>query len=104
MSFTTIIGILSGFALIVVSILLETTKFGIFVSFSSLMMVVGGTIAGTLIGQEARYVILALKGVLATYKVQKGGRGSLLGEVGKIIDWSYGVQKNGVLALEKEIE
>ena len=54
MSFTTIIGILSGFALIVVSILLETTKFGIFVSFSSLMMVVGGTIAGTLIGQEAR--------------------------------------------------
>ena len=104
MSFTTIIGILSGFALIIVSILLETSKFGIFVSFSSLMMVVGGTIAGTLIGQEARYVILALKGVLVTYKAQKGGRDSLLGEVGKIIDWSYGVQKNGVLALEKEVD
>ena len=104
MSFTTIIGILSGFALIIVSILLETSKFGIFVSFSSLMMVVGGTIAGTLIGQEARYVLLALKGVLQTYKAADGGREALLGEVGKIIDWSYGVQKNGVLALEKEVE
>ena len=64
MSFTTIIGILSGFGLIIMSILLETTKVGIFVSFSSLLMVVGGPIAGTLIGQEARYVISALKGVL----------------------------------------
>ena len=68
------------------------------------MMVVGGTVAGTLIGQEARYVLLALKGVLQTYKSADGGRDVLLSEVGKIIDWSYGVQKNGVLALEKEVE
>ena len=104
MSFTTIIGILSGFGLIIMSILLETTKFGIFVSFSSLLMVVGGTIAGTLIGQEARYVFSALKGVLQIYKVQKEGRDTLQEEVHSIINWAYEVQQGGVIKLEKEAD
>ncbi|PPR64835.1 MAG: Chemotaxis protein PomA [Alphaproteobacteria bacterium MarineAlpha4_Bin2] len=104
MSFGTIGGIVGGFGLIIMSILLETTKFGIFVSFSSLLMVVGGTVAGILIGQEARYVILALKGVIQIYMPQKAGRNTLLDEVGQIIEWSYIVQKDGVVKLEQEAE
>ena len=77
MALSTISGVLAGLGLIVMSILLETTKFGIFLSASSLMMVVGGTIAGVFIGQETRYVIQALKGVVEIFKSPKAGRGNL---------------------------
>ena len=104
MALSTLAGVLAGLGLIVMSILLETTKFGIFLSASSLMMVVGGTIAGVFIGQEARYVVQALKGVFEIYKPQKAGRGNLLGEVGNIIEWAYIVQSGGVIKLEAEAD
>ncbi len=104
MALSTISGVLAGLGLIVMSILLETTKFGIFLSASSLMMVVGGTIAGVFIGQETRYVIQALKGVVEIFKSPKAGRGNLLGEVGNIIEWAYIVQASGILKLEEEAE
>ena len=104
MALSTLAGVLAGLGLIVMSILLETTKFGIFLSASSLMMVVGGTIAGVFIGQETRYVVQALKGVFEIYKPQKAGRGNLLAEVGNIIEWAYIVQSGGVIKLEAEAE
>ena len=56
------------------------------------------------IGQEARYVVQALKGVFEIYKPQKAGRGNLLAEVGNIIEWAYIVQSGGVIKLEAEAE
>ena len=65
-------------------------------------MVVGGTLAATLIGQEARYVWLALRGIVRIFMVQRVGRNVLNREVGRIIRWGYLVQSGGVLALEDE--
>ncbi len=61
MSFTTIIGILGAFGLFIGSILISTDNFAVFLSFSSFLMVVGGTLAATFISYEPRYVILSLK-------------------------------------------
>ena len=49
MSFTTIIGILGAFGLFIGSVLISTDNFAVFISFSSLLMVVGGTFAATFI-------------------------------------------------------
>ena len=102
MSFTTFIGVIIGFGLFILSIVMETNNYVIFVSFSSLLMVVGGTLAATLIGQEARYVWLACRGMLSIMTVQRVGRNVLNREVGRIIRWGYLVQSGGVLALEEE--
>jgi len=102
MSFTTFIGVIVGFGLFIFSIVLSTDNYWIFVSGPSLLMVIGGTFAATLIGQEVRYVWLALRGIVRIFTVQRGGRNVLNREVGRVIRWGYLVQSGGVLALEDE--
>ena len=58
MSFTTLLGVIFGFGLFIFSIVISTENYLIFLSFPSALMVVGGTLAATFIGQEARYVEL----------------------------------------------
>ena len=60
MSFTTLIGVLFGFSLLIHSIALSTNIYLIFVRFSSALMVNCGTLLATLIGQKARNVWLVL--------------------------------------------
>lgn len=104
MSFTTFLGFLGGIILFVGSILLATNNILLFVSVSSLLLVVGGTLAATFIGQEARYVMLALKGIGSTFSVQRVNRNILNQEVGRILRWGYLVQEQGFLPLEDEIK
>jgi chemotaxis protein MotA len=102
MSVTTLLGVIFGFGLFIFSIVISTNNYLIFLSFSSGLMVVGGTLAATLIGQEARYVGLALKGIGRIFMVQRVGRDILNREVGRIIRWGYLVQSGGALALQDE--
>ena len=102
MSFTTFIGVIVGFGLFIFSIILSTDNYWIFVSGPSLLRVIGGTFAATLIGQEVRHVILALRGIIGIFTVQRGERNVLNREVGRVIRWGYLVQSGGVLALEDE--
>ena len=104
MSFSTMIGFLAGLGLFIGSVLLATTDVGVFISFSSLLLVVGGTIAATFFGQEARYVILALKGVAGIFVPQRFNRNILNQEVGRIIRWGYLVKEKGFLPLEDELK
>lgn len=102
MSFNTFFGFLVCIALFVGAIVISTDNYLIFVSLSSLVMVVGGTFASTFLGQEARYVGLALRGIISTFAVQRIGRSILNQEVGRIIHWSRLAQQNGVIALDQE--
>ncbi len=102
MSFTTIIGILGAFGLFIGSILISTDNFAVFLSFSSFLMVVGGTLAATFISYEPRYVILSIKLIWRIVFAPKIGRNLLKSEVGRIIKWAYAVQKNGPQGLESE--
>ena len=102
MSLATILGVLGGFGLFIAAILTSTDNFLIFLSGSSFIMVVGGTLASTFISYEPRYVLLSLKLIWRIVFAPKVGRNVLSAEIGRIIKWGYTVQKNGIPALEKE--
>ena len=104
MSFATFFGFLAAIGLFVGSILLATSNFGLFLDAPSFILVVGGTLAATFVGQEARYVILALKGIGSTFIPQRVNRTILNTEVGRIIRWGYLVKEKGFLPLEDEIK
>lgn len=102
MSLATIFGVLGALGLFFGAIFLNTNNYFLFISGSSFMMVVGGTLASTFISYEPRYVMLSLKLIWRIIFSPKVGRNVLKSEVGRIIRWAYTVQKNGVPALEAE--
>ena len=104
MSFTTILGILVGLGLFVGSIFISTDNYFVFISLSSALMVIGGTLAATFIAYEARYVLLALKLIFKIFRAPQMGRGQLTGEVGRVVKWGYLLQKKGINALEQEAQ
>lgn len=102
MSWNSFFGFITAIALFIGAIAISTDNFLIFLSFESLLMVVGGTLAATFLGQEARYVVLALKGALSIFKPYKMGRGILNEEVKRVISWGYLAQQKGIVALDGE--
>jgi len=104
MSINTFIAFLLCISLFIGSIVISTDNYWIFASGSSFVMVIGGTLAATFLGQEARYVLLALRGIMSTFSVQRIGRSILNQEVGRIIRWGYLSQQKGVTALEQEAQ
>ena len=102
MSLSTILGVLFGLGLVVGSIAISTDNLASFISIPSLLIVVGGTLAASFIGFQARYVIQALKDIGALVKKETVNRNILTTETGKIIRWGFLVKKNGILALERE--
>ena len=104
MSINSLLGFILGFGLFLSAIWIAGGIFWLFASGSSLLMVIGGTLAATLVGQEARYVWLAMKSIGSKLAVQRVGRGVLNREVGRIIRWGYLVQQQGYPALESEVK
>lgn len=102
MSLATIFGVLGALGLFLGAILISTDNYVIFLSGSSFIMVVGGTLASMFISYEPRYVMLSLKLIWRIIFSPKVGRNVLKSEVGRIIKWAYTVQRNGVPALEAE--
>jgi len=102
MSFATIIGLLTGIGLVVGSIVSSTSNYMLFLHLASFTMVVGGTLSATFIAYEPRYVLLSLKLVMKIMNAPAITRDMLKAEVGRMIRWAYAVQKNGIVALEKE--
>ena len=102
MSLSTIAGVLFGLGLVIGSIAISTDNLISFISIPSLLIVVGGTLAASFIGFQARYVMQALKDITALVKKEAINRNILTTETGKIIRWGFLVKKNGILALERE--
>ena len=101
-SFSTIIALVIAFGLFIGSIFMATDDATIFLSASSFIMVVFGTLAATFISYEPRYVLLSLKLIGRIVFTPKVGREILKAEVGRMIRWSYVAQKGGPPALEAE--
>lgn len=102
MSISTIVALLVSFSLFVGSVVTSTDNYLIFVSISSAVLVIGGTLACSFLSYEVRYVLLALKLIFKVMAAPQVGRNVLKSEVGRIIKWAYSIQKNGVQALEQE--
>ncbi|MEQ9488058.1 MAG: MotA/TolQ/ExbB proton channel family protein [Alphaproteobacteria bacterium] len=104
MSINTFLAFIFCIALFVFAIVISTDNYAIFLSFSSLLIVVGGTLGATFLGYEVRYVMLGLRGIGSTFLPQRIGRNILNQEVGRIIRWGYMAQQKGVVALDGEIK
>jgi len=102
MSINTFFAMLLGIGLFVGAIAVSTDNYMVFVSGSSVVIVLGGTLASTFLGFEFRYVVGALKAILGTFSVHRLDQASLNAEVGRVIRWAYLVQKDGIVALEAE--
>ncbi|CCQ72836.1 MotA/TolQ/ExbB proton channel family protein [Magnetospira sp. QH-2] len=102
MDLATIVGLVAGFALIVVAILLGGDLMS-FVNVPSLMIVVGGTIASVLIRYTLKDVGVVLKTAMGIgFNMSKT---DALDLVQKSLEMAELVRKNGLLALESlEIE
>ncbi len=103
MSVNTLISLIAAMAIFVFSIAIATDNFLIFLNMPSLLMVMGGTLAATFLGQEVRYVVSACKSIGSMFAVYKMGRNVLNQDVGRIIRWGYLVQQKGLPALEGEL-
>ena len=67
MSVTTVIGFLVGIALFLGAILISTDNVMMFLSASSLIMVLGGTLANAFISFQGPYVLQALKNAASIF-------------------------------------
>ena len=101
MDIGTLIGLVTGVALLLVSIL-QDGSLGAFINAPGLMVVVGGTLAATLISEQLGNVIGAFKVALKAFF---GKSISIEDTIKRISELAVIVRKEGLLALEnQEIE
>lgn len=98
MDIATLIGIVAGFGLILASILIGS-PLSAFFNVPGLLIVVGGTIATTLISETMEHTIGSIK--VAKNAFRKGSSNTPE-TIKKIIELSTIARKEGVLALEKQ--
>ncbi|MBN2646341.1 MAG: MotA/TolQ/ExbB proton channel family protein [Thiotrichales bacterium] len=99
-SISALLGFTLGLGLFILSIVLNTDNYLMFLSLSSLLMVTGGTIAAAMISYDGRYVTLAFKELLFTMVSTKVNPIKLYEDVGILIDWSKIIRKHGLVKLE----
>jgi len=98
MDIGTPIGILLGFGLIIGSILIGSSL-GAYIDIPSLLIVVGGTVAATLISEKLPNVI---GGIAVAKNAFRMPAGDSIASIKKILELSNIARKEGVLALENE--
>ncbi len=99
-SFSSVFGILFGIAVVLLAMHRETDNLLIYCSESSLLIVLGGTIAVTFIGYRGKYVLNAFKALCRVYLRQPVSSKSLREDVHRITGWSHRVQTDGNRALD----
>lgn len=102
-SSSTVIGFVTGIGLFAMAITQNTDNYEMFISYSSLMMVLGGTVAASLISftlPDVFKAFMALFGCLFSSKVTHR---SLKKDVARFVDWARIMRTDGVVAIEKSL-
>lgn len=100
-SFSTLFGIIIGLSLFVYAVLSSTDNYVMFISISSFLLVIGGTLAATMISYQGRYVVKTLISLLSIVGPFNLNAKSIFGDVGRIIEFSSIAKKQGPLGIEK---
>jgi chemotaxis protein MotA len=96
----TLIGLLAGLGIIVMSIMQSGGKLIWFLNFNSLLIVVGGTLAATMVNLP----IKAMKNIFNIIKnVFKGEDYDYVGIINEIVEKAEKARKDGLLSLEAEL-
>jgi chemotaxis protein MotA len=100
MDLGTLIGLLAGLGIIVMSIMQSGGKLIWFLNFNSLLIVVGGTLAATMVNLP----ITAMKNIFNIIKnVFKGEDYDYVGIINEIVEKAEKARKDGLLSLEAEL-
>jgi chemotaxis protein MotA len=102
-SFSTIFGFVFGISLFIYAIMSSTNNYVMFISLSSFLLVMGGTIAATMIGYQGRYVwksMLSLLSIIGPFRLNSK---TLFEDTGRIIEFSMIAKKQGPLGIEKAL-
>ena len=100
MDLATIIGILSGIAMIVIPIVTQGDA-GAFYDSMSVLIVMGGGLAATMISYRLPEMMGILKVTLKAFKSQEEDMGKL---IRMLVDFSNKSRREGLLSLEAEVE
>jgi chemotaxis protein MotA len=103
MSLPTLLGFLFGVLLLAGAVVMSSDNPLGFLSFPSLMIVLGGTIASAFISFESRYVLKAFGQLWGLVFAPKEGRGQLNVTVERIVEWGTVLKKSGLPGLEDAI-
>ena len=101
-SFSTLVGIAIGFGLFAFAVWSGTQNYAIFWSASSLLLVLGGTLAAAMISYEGRYVWKALGTLTQVIVPTQVSPKVLYEDVRQIIDWGRIGARDGLRGLETE--
>jgi len=100
MDIATVFGVISAFGLVLLAIMMGG-GIGLFINVQSLLIVLGGTLGVTLINYPLKDVL----GVMSVVKNALFTRTLAIGEmIEKFNDFAQKTRKEGILALEKELE
>jgi len=102
-SFSTIIGVVVGVGLFVMAIDQNTDNFNMFLSSSSLLMVLGGTFAASLISFTVQDMVKAIMALLGCLRSSKVSPKTLNKDVARFVEWARMVRADGVVAVEKSL-
>ncbi len=103
-SLWTFLGIVFGVGLFVVAIINSTENYMIFVSLNSVIMVLGGTFAATMISYHAKYVMRSVLSLFGIFFPQHISSKKLTQDALSVIEWSKINNKEGFKAVENIIE
>jgi chemotaxis protein MotA len=103
LSFSTIFGFIIGFSLFIYAIISSTDNYIMFVNISSFLLVIGGTLAATMIAYQGTYVIRTLLSLVSIIGPFSLNAKTLFADVGRIIEFSTIASKQGPLGVEKAL-
>jgi chemotaxis protein MotA len=100
MDIATIVGIISGIALIIISITLNT-GLELFVNYPAMMIVAGGTFASVLIAYPLNEVLKVMQMLKRVFQFKAVDPRQLIKE---LVDLSIKARREGILAIDKELK
>lgn len=98
-----VVGIILGLALFSIAIFTSTDNYLQFLSLPSFLLVVGGTLAATMLSFRGKYVVQALKELIHIFSPQNISDATLYNEVKSILSWARVIKSKGILGLEEEL-
>lgn len=102
-SISTLSGILLGFGLCFWAIFASTKDFHIFLGAEAFAIIVGGTIAATLISFRGRYVFRALVSMTKIFITQPIHPSTLRDDIKMMVEWASLAQQQGLGAIEDAV-
>ena len=101
MDLGTIIGVVGGFALLVVAIFIGSPSFGLYINIPSIFIVLGGSLAALMVANPLNRVLGIMRYVSHVLRVPAAEEERI---ISRLVGFSEKARREGLLALEDDLE